>query len=537
MNPGIVRATKGRPPSFLLTCDCWTGLRRRIAALWLPAVSVISTILILQFLFSTTALPDVLANGASQATNSTLATGKLKNTLGDAVPPEKKGSSAGGTAQAGPDCCLHPRVSRCRTLALAIVLCVAYWFATVVVRWNRIARPTRELLRAQIKSMRDELVPLKIPANHITPLLDAASLLIKEDAGDPPEAAPVPSARVKLANFLFWSRGQELTGWGYVHEAEMEIVSFLPEDTVSVRLESEEQALRLSDDAAALALANTIQRERAVTPPITSGRQRALLEQALEANRGREDNSYADLVSWQNKTSWLVALGLLLIAVLSGEDPDRGIFFLVGAVGGLLSRLGRSLDRKDLPTDYGASWTTLFLSPVAGALGAWGAIVLSALAVKLNVLNENFANLWEQPLSHLALGVALLFGFSERLFDEVLDKLDDKTSQNQSSTKTAPLPAKTSSIPSTVPASPQKLPDAIVGQTYTGQLTASVGAPVAWALKADTPPTGLTIQQDGTFAGMAAADANGKTFQFTATATGPQSAQDVRFAITVKANP
>lgn len=123
-----------------------------------------------------------------------------------------------------------------------------------------------------------------------------------------------------------------------------------------------------------------------------------------------------------------------MICVLVGVDPDRGVLFLVGAIGGLLSRLSRSLERNDVPTDYGASWTTLFLSPVAGALGAWAGILLSALAVELNVLSETFKDLWCCPFTQLALGLALLFGFSERLFDTVLDKLVTKTVAESSKT-------------------------------------------------------------------------------------------------------
>lgn len=114
-------------------------------------------------------------------------------------------------------------------------------------------------------------------------------------------------------------------------------------------------------------------------------------------------------------------------------------------MGGLLSRLSRSLNRKDVPTDYGASWTTLFLSPVAGALGAWSGILLSGLAVKLNVLGSIFNVDWaEAPCQTMTLAIALVFGFSERLLDTVFEGIEGKsqTSKSTGAKKTDPKDGK-----------------------------------------------------------------------------------------------
>jgi hypothetical protein len=425
------------------------------------------------------------------------------------------------------DCCSAKIVSRSGALNLTIGLCVAFWLATIVVRWNRIAHPTREMLRAQLTALGKELEALKVSNDQAAPI--AGLLDTARERLDGPSDKP---ARIQAFDILFWSRGQELTGWGYAHEAEIRMVPLLTPDTVMARLESEEQALRASGDASALVLADIIRQERAMIPPRSVSRQKALLAEALSSNYEREDNTFADLLSWQNKTTWLVALGLLLIVVLTGVDPDRGIFFLVGALGGLLSRLSRSLNRKDVPTDYGSSWTTLFLSPVAGALGAWSALTMAFLAVKLNILNDFFAHLWEHPLSQAALGVALVFGFSERLLDEVLSKLEDKTAQ-------APTTAKTSAPQSKLAASPSSaktLPDAILGQAYLGRLTVGGGATANWILKADVLPPGLTLNADGTFSGQPTADCNGKTYLFTATGTSQAGPQDLRFSMFVKAS-
>jgi hypothetical protein len=425
------------------------------------------------------------------------------------------------------NCCSAKLIPRRETLGLAVGLCVAFWLATIIVRWNRIAHPTRELLRAQLTALSKELESLKVADDLAAPIKGLLSAALARLDG----SAEAP-ARVRPFDVLFWSRGQELTGWSYAHEAEVRMVPLLTPDTVMARLESEEQTLRVSGDASALVLADIIKQDRTAVPPRSVSRQKALLAEALSSNYQREDNAFADLLSWQNKTTWLVAVGLLLIVVLTGVDPDRGIFFLVGALGGLLSRLSRSLNRKDVPTDYGSSWTTLFLSPVAGALGAWSMLTMAFLAVKLNILNDFFAHLWEQPLSQAALGVALVFGFSERLLDEVLSKLEDKTIQDQSATKSAQPQSQPKLTPS--PSSAKILPDAVVGQPYLGRLTVGGGAAATWVLKAGVLPPGLTLNADGTFAGQPSADGNGTAYLFTATGTSQNAPQDLRFSMFVK---
>jgi hypothetical protein len=231
-----------------------------------------------------------------------------------------------------------------------------------------------------------------------------------------------------------------MTGWGYVYEAQIQMASLLSDATVVARLESNEQQLRIANNSASLAMANAIHAElTAATADVE--RRKALLAEALNANFDCDEKEFSGLVSWQNKTSWLVGCGLILILALTAAVHHHSILFLVGATGGLLSRLSRSLDRKDVPTDYGASWTTLFLSPVAGALGAWAGILLSGLAVNLNVLGPIFKVDWsEAPCEPTTLAIALAFGFSERLLDGVFDKVEEKTGVAQT-TSTNPPPA------------------------------------------------------------------------------------------------
>jgi hypothetical protein len=391
----------------------------------------------------------------------------------------------------------------------ALVVCLVYWLIMVIVRWHRVARPTRELLMAQIDSVETE-ISLLTPAapTRLNDLVENARKLI------------VPDSRSRsdgLANFFFWSRGQEITGWGYVHEVQKQMSGYLVPETVVARLESAEQQLRATNDSPCLALASSIHQSlTAASPDIKS--QKALLAQALDSIYDRTDTAFANLVSWQNKTSWLVACGLLLIIALTMAFPHHSVLFLVGAAGGLISRLSRSLDRKDVPTDYGASWTTLFLSPVSGALGAWAGILLSGLAFKLNVLGQVFNADWSDPCHPIVLGIALLFGFSERLLDGVLDKLVDKSGAGNTGVSTNPQPAQVTSSRdggvSGLKIATSKLSDGKANQDYPANKLEAAGAkgPVTWSTQG-LLPTGLTL--DSSTGVISGRPTEAKTFSFT----------------------
>jgi Putative Ig domain len=376
----------------------------------------------------------------------------------------------------------------------ALLLSLFYWLIMVLVRWHRVARPTRELLTAQIASVETELALLNPSGSkQILELLDRASRLLKPDN---------LSRANRVANFLFWSRGQEITGWGYVHEGQIRMAQYLAPETIVARLESAEQKLRLTNDVPCIALANSIH-QTLTAPSPDALRQKALLTEALNINYGRSDNSFADLVSWQNKTSWLIVCGLTLIVVLIAAFPHHSALFLVGAAGGLISRLSRSLDRKDVPTDYGASWTTLFLSPVSGALGAWAGVLVCGLAYKLNILGQAFNADWSHPCDPGVLAIALVFGFSERLLDGVLDKLVEKGQGGNTSTPNPQPPQKaSSSSPTTgdgtasLKITAQKLPDGKLNQDYPNTKLETTGSTAALTWSAEgSLPTGLKLDQ------------------------------------------
>ncbi len=411
--------------------------------------------------------------------------------------------------------------SRRNEILLVLVTGLCYWFAMVVIRWHRIAKPSREFIRAQIANDRVELnlLPAQTgqdPADwrsQINDLLEQASRAIS------PEAVG-RDYLYRLANFVFWSRGEEMSAWTYLHSAEVKMARYFLPETVTTRLESVEQQLRTFNDPQCLVLANTINGALTAKDPGTDiTRRRALLVAGLAAVYQHSDNSASDDISWQNKTSWLVGCGVFVLVVLTIAVPHHAILLVVGGLGGLVSRMTRSLDRKSVPTDYGASWTSLFLSPVTGALGAWAGILIVNLAAELRVLGDMFQADFNNPCNTRTLGIALIFGFSERLLDGVLDKLEEKTGA---------VPPRTASITSTttqtasstlaITSQSQDLPKGTVGQDYTVQLAATgATGDVKWSVS-DGLPGGLqlTDEKAGIISGKPAAAG---TFNFTVTAT------------------
>lgn len=422
-----------------------------------------------------------------------------------------------------------------------------YWLAMVVVRWHRIANPTRELLRGQIATLHTELDMLPNPATTgptpgVSDWRQKIHSVIEDASREISPKAAGRSRIYRLANFLFWSRGEEITGWGYVHDAEVKMVDYQLIPTVMARLEAAEQKLRLSNDPPCLALANTIHTALTATqPPTDESRLRALLAQALSTLGDRSDTSFADLVSWQNKASWLVGCGLFVLLILTIAIPQHSILLVVGAAGGLISRMSRSLNRKDVPTDYGASWTTLFLSPVSGALGAWAGILVSDLAAKLNVLGPLFQADFTDVCRPSTLAIAFVFGFSERLLDGMLDKLEDKSGATppknpQPPQKTVPPATPSGGGGAGLKITTQKLDDGMVTQPYNAQLQASgAGGNVTWSVKNGSLPDGLDLTPSGPQAGSIAGTPKvANSFAFTVSVTDGSSTTDQQLTIVIK---
>jgi hypothetical protein len=195
------------------------------------------------------------------------------------------------------------------------------------------------------------------------------------------------------------------------------------------------------------ALMDRISSTLAERAPEPLGRWRALLAEALALIDNDLDDKFSQVTGWHNKLMWLIVCALVFLVGL-GLVFENGVLLLVGAVGGLLSRLQRSLEKADLPNDYGVTWGALFLSPLTGALTAWGGTLLILLGLKLNILGVALSCDWDHP-DNTTLAIALGLGFSERWFSGILGTVESTIAApaGSSSTSTTPAPKITTTDP------------------------------------------------------------------------------------------
>lgn len=228
--------------------------------------------------------------------------------------------------------------------------------------------------------------------------------------------------------------------------------------------------------------------------PQPLGRWRALLAEALVLINGDLDDKFYQITGWHNKLMWLVLCGLLFLVAL-GLAFENGVLLLVGAVGGLLSRLQRTIDNSDVAADYGATWGALFLSPLTGALTAWGGILLIVLGVKLNIFGAALNLDWNDPYNPTALALSLVFGFSERWFSGLIDTVQSKVvvlagSTSTSTTTPAPAPPAlkiTSTDPKTASAAKENKVK-LVGTNFQAGATVAVTDTAGTAIPATVDP-------------------------------------------------
>ncbi|KHG64473.1 hypothetical protein QT17_12155 [Thermus sp. 2.9] len=259
-----------------------------------------------------------------------------------------------------------------------------------------------------------------------------------------------------------WNGSREMGTWRILHRVERELSQLLEDEEVRARLERglEELSLFPEEEAkgwrermeAALGrqsglapleeamakLQEVLQKLKEEAGNVAY--RRALLAEFLGALYDRRDREYARLLTLHNKATLLLALALFLSGVLvlawpgalwpwwwpSGPDPL--FLYLGGLGGGLLSRLLKVVQAGSLPTDYGAYWVPLYLSPALGGLLALLGVLVFRLALEAGVLGPALRGLVEPPLAY---GLAVLLGFSERLFPSLVQGLETRLAKER----------------------------------------------------------------------------------------------------------
>jgi hypothetical protein len=329
-------------------------------------------------------------------------------------------------------CAAACEVSKGWEILWTVLALVLFAFGILWARWHHIARSIHEVIARQLLALKTRLeteVHRRNPDEtlRVQTLKETVEKLIAEET-------EYLSKWMQLSEYLFWSRGKENATWIAIHEVERQLAaSIAPNEQVNVSLQWAEAELRLIGKPVAIAIADAI---HAVLDPSTAGavgddaaqdnRRRALLGRALAMINGERDNSFFTLMEWQNKAGWLMLAAMIIITFLT-LAAGKPVLFLAGAAGGFVSRLMRALRREDIPLDYGASWATLFLSPMFGAFAGWFGIALIVLGTdsSVNLLGDAFKLIsWDNPCAPATLAVAFLLGFSERFFDSVVGAVE-----------------------------------------------------------------------------------------------------------------
>jgi len=303
-----------------------------------------------------------------------------------------------------------------------------YLVSVLLTRWFKIAKQSRNLLEAQILAV-DSRLQTDVEANR----QDVAPLREQLQKSRSNFFQGKWWSWSGLSRFFFWSQNNENACWKAVHEVERQLASHLaPDELVKVNLIKYGPQLRALKSDSAKALAEAIADELKLYPGNVELRRR-LVAEATAITYEQRDNSFIMLMEWQNKAMWLILTACILI-ILAEILGGHIFLFVAGAAGGLLSRLARSLESQNTPSDYGASWTTLFLSPLTGALSAWFGVALITLLTqpKIGVLGHVFDLVqWNTPTNVPTAAVAVVLGFAERWFGSLADAVQ-KQAQKQS---------------------------------------------------------------------------------------------------------
>jgi hypothetical protein len=334
---------------------------------------------------------------------------------------------------------------------VGIAIIAGYWIVLITTRWMFIARPNRRFTLARIDDAQYHLEPggatslldeARSIASGIYALDDPVWLRARRglDPPDEPEVERLIKRGLRrMFDPLIWNGSRDLVAWNLMHRVEANHAATLTGPALIAALMKAQSQLEDLPPAKRVYWARVLHDQLDGTP---GGRVRdepvaqAILGNLLNELYNARDTKFTNLATQQNKVTWLVFTGLAIMAALVSQGYQD--LLLAGAVGGILSRLQRELQRRDVPSDYGLSWSVLFLSPVSGALSAWAGLLLLQTLQEFNVLalSELLPDGVDltQPTGAL-LGVAVLFGISERILDRLVRQAEDEISTNPAKAK------------------------------------------------------------------------------------------------------
>lgn len=347
-------------------------------------------------------------------------------------------------------------------LYVGIGVLVVYMALLLFTAKQYVRRSNQRWLQAHVEAAETRLDAMRVEGSA-PPAVSAA---IKEafkkarTVGSAADRAALPGSMIGD-----WIGSCEIAGWVRLHEAQRLEVALMSDVEVQARFA---RAMGQVDELTAARQAAWLKVWSDLQLPAHDGQQaaspdrwRAELCQLLAELFNARDATYNQLVGLYGKAGLLVAATYLPVAALlvAGYGP----VLLAGLIGGLLSRLQRLVYAQDRPTTYGTSWVPLFLAPLLGALAAWTGLHLLALTRALGILAANpELDGYRLQVSNAVLGLALLFGFSERLLNQVGKQAEQVIAGDRgtaSSVATGPSTAPTSTtLPVTPPLTPPPTP-------------------------------------------------------------------------------
>ncbi len=210
--------------------------------------------------------------------------------------------------------------------------------------------------------------------------------------------------------------GRQLAAWRMVHDADRLVTELWPLQHVKAYATVAKEELKAVKTPAADALSDVIAK---IVDTDDGEALRAPVKEARGLIFEARDNYYEGLSDWQNKALWLVVVTAAIV-VLIAAVLGHSTFLLLGAVGGLLARLSKTMTAKTIGFDYGVSWSVLFLAPLVGALTGWAGVLVSGFVTELHVLNPAITQSTCALAADTNMVLAVLFGFSATLFEGVM---------------------------------------------------------------------------------------------------------------------
>ncbi|HEC18221.1 MAG TPA: hypothetical protein ENI97_02645 [Gammaproteobacteria bacterium] len=335
------------------------------------------------------------------------------------------------------------------SIFMLVAVCLIYFLSLLYARYVWIVKPNNTYLRAYADEVRAQL---EIEQDNPGVKTKAETTVIAEIEKLLTQLEEMVPKKVKWRHWLLSGTGKQMAGWRHVHKAKVFATGlFSDSDACAEAIVTSKNLSEIKSETAKELTSQIDHALNADTKDISVVK--SLTKRGQELLFDKRDNYFEGLANWQNRATWLVFVSLFIL-VVAGITNGNTVLFVVGAIGGLLSRMRKVLIGKKHAFDYGASWSTLFLAPVVGALTGWSGVLLVLVLADADVLGAIFGNMLELEkikdipwrdiaITKASMALALVFGFSATFFERVIEgfenktqsKTTDTTSDNQSNTQ------------------------------------------------------------------------------------------------------